>query len=583
VTDLNELYGTVTDGGGNRTWVNPGNANDGNSATYAQADGFAGSGIVYNWYLDTDLGTARPVGGFVLDADMSCSANHALGDLTFWYSDNGTTWTQVAASIASNSGPISGTTRNISTWEFDDDHEAHRYWRFRQTRTVGGFQCTSRVYGFEVTEGVLPEPPPEPDPDQPSEPVEANVGALLEIYVAEEGAYLWDVALWDEAVWSSSEWVDITYLGVVADISWGADNPERGVLARTTAASWQVDTHDPDRILDPANEGSQFYPELVPGLPIRLSIAGRRVVRTGQVDTMSYSHAAKGGRIRASDNIARMAGATVTESDLGGLPDTLWARIAAAIAAVGLDIQLIPPPSSGDPDLAPLDVTGDMNLWTLVAESALEALYTPYVNEHNVLHLRPWLYPRSAGVEVASPELIDLVSFVSDEGLYSAVRVNDATALDTIALAVTPPPRYGYRVYDRTTATIDGEAWAAVVLDDRAATSLRWRPGQIRPLNAARVEAIAKIEHNEIISLYVPEANPDVEVRARVLGHHVRVIDLGGRVDADGNVIAPNTVWRWDLAATTGSIQPLVDDDDPLVFLVDDDDGVTLLYPDGVA
>jgi hypothetical protein len=231
VTDLNELYGTVTDGGGNRTWVNPGNANDGNSATYAQADGFAGSGIVYNWYLDTDLGTARPVGGFVLDADMSCSANHALGDLTFWYSDNGTTWTQVAASIASNSGPISGTTRNISTWEFDDDHEAHRYWRFRQTRTVGGFQCTSRVYGFEVTEGVLPEPPPEPDPDQPSEPVEANVGALLEIYVAEEGAYLWDVALWDEAVWSSSEWVDITYLGVVADISWGADNPERGVLA----------------------------------------------------------------------------------------------------------------------------------------------------------------------------------------------------------------------------------------------------------------------------------------------------------------------------------------------------------------
>jgi hypothetical protein len=30
-------------------------------------------------------------------------------------------------------------------------------------------------------------------------------------------------------------------------------------------------------------------------------------------------------------------------------------------------------------------------------------------------------------------------------------------------------------------------------------------------------------------------------------------------------------------------VQPLVDDDDPLVFLVDDDDGVTLLYPDGVS
>ena len=581
MTDLNELHGTVTDGGGNKTFLNPQNANDGDYYTYAELGAFAGGGFVQGM-LDTDLGTAYPLSGFVLDADANCNANHVGVWADWYYSDNGTAWTLAPATISAQSGPIAGTTRNVSTWELDGGEETHRYWRFRWSTTTGGFECGIRVYAFETTEGTPVEPPPEPepDPDDPDTP-QPNIGALLEIWVAEEGAYLWDVATWDDAVWATSGWTDITYLGVMADVTWGTDNAERGILAPTAAGVWTVDTHDPDRILDPANEGSPYHTELVPGLPIRLSVAGRRVLRTGYVDTMTFSHAQRGGRIRATDNVAKMAAGIVSESDMGIMPDTLYARAAAAIAAAGLDVTVSPIPSTGDPSVAPWDVSGDEKVWTVIAQSALETLRLPYLNEHGVLYFRRWALPADRGLSIASPELVDLTSSVSADGLYSAVRVNDATAMSTVELAITPPPLYGRRLWDRTEPTISGEVWASTVLADRSAASLRWRPGQIRPLTAERVVQIGSITHNEAVTLYVPEANPDVEVRSRILGVNVHVIDLGGRPGPDG--IIPNTQWRFNLQATTAAVEPLVDDDDPGAYLVSDDDGVTFLYPDGVA
>ena len=580
MADLNELHGTVSDGGGNYTWQNPTNANDGTDA-FAQLLSFAGAGIVYTGDLETDLGAAYPVSGFTLDADASCTNFHDPASFFFAYSDDGSTWTNAPATTSSTTVVVLN--RVVSTWELDAGESTHRYWRLRYQRLVGGFECGVILYSWEVTEGGGgdPDPEPEPDPDDPYEPPEPNVGALLEIYVAEEGAYLWDVATWDDAIWSTSGWTDITYLGVMADVSWGADNAERGILAPTAAGVWTVDTHDPDRILDPANAGSPYHTELVPGLPIRISVAGRRVLRTGIVDTMAYSHAQRGGRIRATDKIAVMAAADVSESDLGILPDTLYARAQAAIEAAGIDVTVSPVPSTGDPSVATWDVSGDESVWTVIAQSALETLRMPYLNEHGVLYFRRWLLPADRGMEIASPELIDLTSFVSADGLYSAVRVNDATAMSTVELAITPPPAYGRRLHDRTVPTISGEVWADTVLADRSATALRWRPGQIRPLTAERVVQIGSISHNELVTLYVPEANPDVEVRSRILGTNLHVIDLGGRPGPDG--IIPNTQWRFTLQATTAAVDPLVDDDDLVTFLVDDDDGVTLLYPDGVA
>ena len=578
MVDLNELDGTVTDGGGNKTFTLPGNANDGNNLSYSQVESFAGSGT-FTGYLDTDLGTAQPVAGFVLDQDTDCT--FAPGSLSWWYSDNGSTWTPLATSVASSTA-VDASTRRIITYELDDGTLTHRYWRLRWQKTTGGFECGCRVYGWEVTEGDVD--PPDPDPEEPPEEepiVPEDVGALLEIWVAEEGAALWDVALWDVATWSTSAWTDITYLGVMADVSWGVDNAERGILAPTAAGVWTVDTYDPDRILDPANEGSPYWTELVPGLPIRISVAGRRVLRTGIVDTMEYSHASSFGKIRATDNIARMAATDVSESDLGVIPDTLYARARAAIEAAGLDIQVSPVPSTGDPSCAAWDVSGDASVWEVISTTALETLRLPYLNEHGVLYFRRWALPLERGIQIASPELVDLRSFVSSEGLYSAVRVNDATAMSTIELAITPPPRYGRRLHDRTVPTISGEVWASTVLADRSATSIRWRPGQIRPLTAERVVQIGSISHNEAVTLYVPEANPDVEVRSRVLGVNLHVIDLGGRPGPDG--IIPNTQWRFNLAATTAAVDPLVDDDDLITYLVDDDDGVSFLYPDGVA
>jgi hypothetical protein len=85
VTDLNELHGTATDGGGNKTFLNPANAIDGDYDTYSHVGAFAGAGILYEAMLDVDLGTAYTLSGFVLDADANCNANHVGIWASWWY------------------------------------------------------------------------------------------------------------------------------------------------------------------------------------------------------------------------------------------------------------------------------------------------------------------------------------------------------------------------------------------------------------------------------------------------------------------------------------------------------------------
>jgi hypothetical protein len=141
---------------------------------------------------------------------------------------------------------------------------------------------------------------------------------------------------------------------------------------------------------------------------------------------------------------------------------------------------------------------------------------------------------------------------------------------------VTPTPRYGRRVHRRTLATIDGEAYAERILDDRAREALRWRIGAVRPLDADAVEWYAELDANEIVTIYHDATDPVVETSARILGMRLTVRDLGDNAGPD---------WRFYPAASTEGVEPLVADPYPVpspsnLILVDDATG-EWLYPDG--
>lgn len=576
MTDLFELYGSASDGGGNYTWSNPGNAVDGNNVTYALLGGFAGGGILYTADLVVELDEARPVAGFTMDADANCNGDHTAGNFSWWYSDDGVAWTEAEATLIAQTPVV--LTRTISTWEIDGGTIVAQWWRLRWSKVVGGFECGVTLYGFTGEEGDEPDPDPDPDPDPPYVPP-PPARALVELYLPAEGAARWGEALWGVDTWSSSVWTDITPQCVTADVTWGTSQPDRGVLAPPEAGKWTITTHDPDRLLDPSNQDSPYYPHVRSLTPIRITTRGY-VVRQGHLDFVRHLYAsgdevarswARPGLLRATDNIAILAGADVPEDSI--LPDTLWARAAAVIAAADVHVP-IATPRGGDPELAPWEA-GSFRAWAVILAAAQEVGYVPYLTNTGTLHFRPWDDPIDRDSTIGAPELVEMAVETADAGLVSVVIVNDE--LDgEIERRITPPPRYGRRVHRRTLVTIDGEAYAERILADRGAQALRWRPGAVRPLDAAAVEWYGRREVNEVVTLLHDEADPVVEARARILGGRFYIRDLGSRPD-----------WRFYFACSTEAAEPLYADDSLIgepsnVLLVSDDDEDEYLYPDGV-
>lgn len=416
--------------------------------------------------------------------------------------------------------------------------------------------------------GAEPPGPGEPGEEVPYEPP-APARALIEIYVPDPEAYRWGEAIWGPpSVWSTAQWTDITMLCVSADIQWGVSRPDAGILSDTEAGLWTVITYDPDRVLDPANEDSPYYPAITYSLPIRISHRNR-VIRTGFCESISFSYESDFGEIRATDHVAMLAAATVPEDV--SLSDTLVARAIDVIAAAGIPMSVVPIPGT-DPPLAPWE-PGSFSAWDIIRESAREVHHIPLIDNVTRLGFRAWDSPLDRNGVIGSPEMIELVPFISADSLYSVVQVNDATAMTEVERRITPLPRYGERVHRRTLATINGGDWADRVLEDRAQSGLRWRPGALFPIDADSVEYLANIDINEFLTIDYPEASPDVEVRVRVLGARLRVVDLGGQAGPD---------WRWWFATATSFLSPLeADDITPIEYLVDDDTG-ELLYPDGV-
>ena len=275
------------------------------------------------------------------------------------------------------------------------------------------------------------------------------------------------MALWDVDEWTAAGWVTSRPWSISADVTFGATRAESGILHSQEPASWDVETWDPNRVLDPSNPDSVFYPQLVAGLPIRLSTGGL-IIRTGQVDRLWYSHKGKGGRISASDAISRLANVKVPEdtilSDSG--PRT---RAIEAIEAAGFDADMAGfAMIDGDPSLSPAP-SGDFSAWAVIERAAREILAIVYVDKDDRLRWRSWTNPLSRGTEVASPELVDLTTWTGSEGLYSVVKVLDRQPLSswsggrprcrpmasgpTSARTRRSTARHGRRPYWRTVAT----------------------------------------------------------------------------------------------------------------------------------
>jgi hypothetical protein len=576
--DLNLLHGTVTDGGGPKTFLNPGNANDGVAPSEATVMPFAG--VATHSYLETDLGIAYAIAEHMVWGDWECSSDPTAGGWSIEYSDDGSAWT-AADYTASRLGTPSTADHRVRF--VLDSTETHRYWRIKALHPTIGYNCGTSIFTWEIFGETAPTEPPvdpgyeEPDPGH----------AILEIYVHDEDATRWGTATWSadltptgtEGIWSGAGWQDVTPQGVRAHVTWGSSRPERGILAVQEAQSWRVETYDPDRILDPGNESSPFAPQLVSGVPIRISnSASGRVIRTGIIDRIAYRYRAPEyrGDIIATSTIANAWRADVPDDSVLG--DTLRERIRDAVIASGVAIGGIPILGNDDsyPDI-PLSprIEGAANLWTHISKAGEEVHWVIYEDAAGTLQARPWGGPMDRGSEITYENLEDLEAASTEDGVYSVVRVTDDTTPTPVVIerVAAPLPRYGRRVYERDETTILADSWADAVLADRAWPGVRWTPGTVWCFDAADVDFMASLEIMERVRIVVPGV---VDVSGVLLGMEMWVEAL----DDD------TTRWHFlPRIATEGStalgMTILVADDGSGDFLVDDDGGTDFLEYEG--
>lgn len=428
----------------------------------------------------------------------------------------------------------------------------------------------------------LGETPPEEPPIDPGWSPPLPGRAILEIYVHDEDASEWDTATWatgpatgTEGIWSGAGWQDITPQGVMAHIIWGARTPERGILARQDAASWDVMLYDPDRALDPGNEDGPYHPQIVSGVPIRISHAqSGRVIRTGVVDRWTYAHKSPDyqGRIAATDSIALLHRTDVPEDSILG--NTLDERIADVIVASGIAVGGIPlAPGFGHVIDAPLSdrIEGPATAWEHIYRACEEALNVPYIAADGGLEARMWGAPLDRGSDITYENLEDLEAISSQDGVYSVVYVTNVDGTAVIERVAAPLPRYGRIAYTRDETTIDPEAWADAVLADRAWPGVLYKPGVAWCFTAADVDFFGSLEIMERVTITYPGV---VSVTGRLLGMELWVEAKDSdearwkflpHVATDGSTALATT-----MLVTDGTGDFMVDDATETDYLVED-------------
>lgn len=146
MVDLNLTYGTVTDGGGDRVFITPGNANDGSATSRAYRDAFYGT--VATSRLKSDLGAARLVSAATITYGLASPVR--MQGLE--HSADGSSWTDASPTITEADG--------VQTMALAAAVSA-RYWRIVHATTGSGYQYPIFVYTWELLEG---DPPPPPTP-----------------------------------------------------------------------------------------------------------------------------------------------------------------------------------------------------------------------------------------------------------------------------------------------------------------------------------------------------------------------------------------------------------------------------------
>ena len=174
-------------------------------------------------------------------------------------------------------------------------------------------------------------------------------------------------------------------------------------------------------MLDPGNPDSPYAPQLVAGIPIRISHeTSGRVIRTGYIDRLTYEYVSPQyqGEILATGPIAMANRADVPDDSILG--DTLLERVQDAIAAAGIAVggfPMTPTGPAGTPALSDR-IEGVKSVWTHIREAAREVLWVAYETYDGAIGLRAWGAPLERGRELTDVNLENTTSEVSEDGVY---------------------------------------------------------------------------------------------------------------------------------------------------------------------
>lgn len=516
--DYTIRYVDETGGGSRQRWGVRDRIIDEASGTYGPAADWSSAGGETRWSMvhaafgpvavaPPPSGTA-PVAYFTIDLDpitgVAILTDGSTGDIDSW------AWDLGDGSADATAGPVT------------HDYSSGAY---IVSLTVTG-PDGSDTYTAELS--IL-----EPATDPPGV-------AVLELYVTDPAGARWGTAMWGNDQWASTGWEAIDDVGVEVDWQWGVGDPDEGILAVSEADECEVSTFDPDRILDPGNSSSPFYPHVRDGTPIRLRHR-ESIIRTGIIDTVTYDHEVGEGRIAATSDLAILRRAVVEAGTI--LPSTLRAMARTAISAAGLAWPIVEDDTTTDPPITTPDTTDDASVWSYIERASQETLRLAWLDRDRRLRFPPYVDPPDSGLVVPAELLVDVQSIASSRGLYSVIRALDEDTVTVTERAATPTPDYGVRVYERIDPTIDSGDWADAVLADRAVRVTRYRPGRILPLTGSQVDTLAGLRLGTVVGVLTDAIDAD----GILLGDRVRV--LTRREGEDGG--DPVVVWAWYLQLAT--------------------------------
>jgi hypothetical protein len=381
----------------------------------------------------------------------------------------------------------------------------------------------------------------------------------IQIWAAAPTAARWDRATWDGGVWATLAWQDVGCEVGEATYKWGASS-EAGILSSADAGELDLETIDPDRILDPLNAKSPFYGYVKPGTPMRIVglAPGAIPAYTAFVDEASYDVASGRGRIRAVDGLAYLAQAQLPDGAV--LPNTLRARVREVVRLAGL-ATLVPvePEAATDPDVDPPVAVHDGKsapAWEVISRACIDALWYVWISPSGQLRFRSWgAFPDAAFAGIGCPpadadpgdEWILGLQTISQTASADAIRnsVRAWSAVDTFAPAIVDTPsitRYGPRPFDVDRIVPDRATWAGRILADRADAGLEVRTGTVRPYNTAELAALlnGEIAGPSIVRIRDDEHGEPIDLDLGWIGSTVGITPAG---------------WRWQLVTMLSRVE----------------------------